>query len=307
MNLKLKRTLGFNIQMDGRLKFKLLSYLLNGCTTIGTIWFLKTNPQFANPWGISTEHWWLGYLIIRLALTFYDWLVIFGIEWVLGEDKEKRLLPTRTLSEKPVRNVPLDSLSYVFMFLNSFNEWIFVQRLCFFLWHDDSVAKSLSELNIWNTVFALAVIFIVNDIFYAPSHHLMHKPFLYPLIHQHHHRQIFPTNGYYDAGNEHPIEHLLGTLCIWAGILAANKVTGAHAFTIFMYFNIHAALAMLNHSPYNLEFEALGGWIQYSVGNHEMHHRKFTVNYAQYVMWYDHFMKTYSEYQGPSRIQQKQK
>jgi sterol desaturase/sphingolipid hydroxylase (fatty acid hydroxylase superfamily) len=39
--------------------------------------------------------------------------------------------------------------------------------------------------------------------------------------------------------------------------------------------------------------------IKYSVANHEMHHRKFTVNFAQYCMWYDYGMKTYADYEGP--------
>ena len=59
---------------------------------------------------------------------------------------------------------------------------------------------------------------------------------------------------------------------------------------------------MLNHSPYDVEFDLIPfGILQYSVANHEMHHRKFTVNYAQYCMWYDHLMKTFCAYEGPTK------
>jgi len=57
---------------------------------------------------------------------------------------------------------------------------------------------------------------------------------------------------------------------------------------------------MLNHSPYDVEFDIIPfGLLTYSVANHEMHHRKFTVNYGQYSMWYDHLMKTFASYEGP--------
>ena len=73
-----------------------------------------------------------------------------------------------------------------------------------------------------------------------------------------------------------------------------------------MFFNIHAALAMLNHSPYDVEFDIIPfGILKYSVANHEMHHRKFSVNYAQYSMFYDHLMKTFALYEGPTDIAKK--
>jgi sterol desaturase/sphingolipid hydroxylase (fatty acid hydroxylase superfamily) len=43
------------------------------------------------------------------------------------------------------------------------------------------------------------------------------------------------------------------------------------------------------------------------VVNHEMHHRKFTVNYAQYCMWYDHLAHSYTNYEGPDDSSKKLK
>jgi sterol desaturase/sphingolipid hydroxylase (fatty acid hydroxylase superfamily) len=42
-----------------------------------------------------------------------------------------------------------------------------------------------------------------------------------------------------------------------------------------------------------------GQWFQYSVEHHEMHHRKFNFNYGQYCMFYDLWMGTFIEYEGP--------
>jgi sterol desaturase/sphingolipid hydroxylase (fatty acid hydroxylase superfamily) len=140
--------------------------------------------------------------------------------------------------------------------------------------------------------------FVVRDVCYSPCHKVFHQPWCYPLIHKHHHRQHYPTRGYLDAGNEHPIEHVVGVYSTWAAVLVAVHWTGAHAATIFFFFNLHAAMAMLNHSPYDVSCNILG--IKYSVANHEMHHRKFTVNYAQYCMWYDYAMHTFADYEGPT-------
>lgn len=205
-----------------------------------------------NPWSLSLLEWTVGFVFIRSAVTFYDFLVVKLVEW-----SGAKLLPTRTTGT-PVRYVALDRTSLVFLSINSLNEWVFVQRLCHYLWYSPEVSKSLEDIGLVNTLGALYVLFVVNDVFYAPTHHVLHMPALYPLIHKHHHRQHFPTRGYLDAGNEHPIEHLVGTTCMWAALLTAVYTTGAHAVTIFVYFNIHAALAMLNHSPYNVQFSVLG-------------------------------------------------
>eukprot|EP00584_Thalassiosira_punctigera_P025484 CAMPEP_0172552132 /NCGR_PEP_ID=MMETSP1067-20121228/43645_1 /TAXON_ID=265564 ORGANISM="Thalassiosira punctigera, Strain Tpunct2005C2" /NCGR_SAMPLE_ID=MMETSP1067 /ASSEMBLY_ACC=CAM_ASM_000444 /LENGTH=240 /DNA_ID=CAMNT_0013340053 /DNA_START=541 /DNA_END=1264 /DNA_ORIENTATION=- len=166
-----------------------------------------------------------------------------------------------------------------------------------------------------------------------------------------------------DAGNEHPIEHMIGVMCTWFAVCTAEillptigmwssrvkyqgsgglfnvrdtipwtKGGGVHAATVLVFFQFHAALAMLNHSPYNVQFSLpfmgstvlfgaenkvlrwldemtivgkwvtkiiTGQWFMYSVGHHEMHHRKFNFNYGQYCMFYDLWMGTFLEYEGP--------
>jgi sterol desaturase/sphingolipid hydroxylase (fatty acid hydroxylase superfamily) len=167
-------------------------------------------------------------------------------------------------------------------------------NICHFMWHSPLVKLQLSELGLLNTFPALYMIFLAQDLVYAPLHRFMHWRPVYPLVHKHHHRQIYPTRGYADAANEHPIEHMIGVACAWAGIFGAAYTTGVHAATLFVFFNIHAALAMLNHSPYDVEFSYLG--FTYSVKAHEMHHRKFTMNYAQYFMFWDRVMGTFRPY-----------
>mmetsp|Transcript_31093 Transcript_31093/g.35414 ORF Transcript_31093/g.35414 Transcript_31093/m.35414 type:complete len:333 (-) Transcript_31093:241-1239(-) len=253
-------------------------------------------PLILNPWELTAWQWLLGGLLIRGAIAFYDHLVVYIIDSICQEN----FLPTRTTG-KPVRYVTLDTKSVVFLTINAFDEWIFVQRLCHFIWYSPDVSLDLNEISVVNTIGAIYVMFIVLDVIYAPCHHILHMPWCYKYIHKHHHRQHFPTRGYLDAGNEHPIEHVVGILCTWGAVLTAvYGPTGAHGVTLFFFFNIHAALAMLNHSPYDVEFAIIPyGIMKYSVANHEMHHRKYTINYAQYCMWYDYLMNTYRNYEGP--------
>jgi len=268
-------------------------------TTAGIVFLLLYfNTGFFNPWQLQGLSWVLGFILIRTAIVFYDHLVVFMIDSIF----KNNYLPTRTTG-KPVRYVGLDHKSFIFLAINAVHEWIFVQRLCHFIWHSPEVPLAYSEISLVNTLGSLWVMFIVLDTFYAPCHHILHMPRIYPLIHKHHHRQHFPTRGYLDAGNEHPIEHVVGVMCTWSAVLAAvYGPTGAHGLTLFIFFNVHAALAMLNHSPYDVEFPIIPGLVNYSVANHEMHHRKFTVNYAQYCMWYDHLVNTFAPYEGPKSL-----
>eukprot|EP00617_Octactis_speculum_P015535 CAMPEP_0185769128 /NCGR_PEP_ID=MMETSP1174-20130828/53387_1 /TAXON_ID=35687 /ORGANISM="Dictyocha speculum, Strain CCMP1381" /LENGTH=254 /DNA_ID=CAMNT_0028454087 /DNA_START=74 /DNA_END=838 /DNA_ORIENTATION=+ len=202
-------------------------------------------------------------------------------------------LPTRT-TDKPVRYVTLRVIDMAYLCINAVLEFFFICNLSHMMWHSDKIPKTLDGLTLLNSAGALYLIFFVLDLFYAPAHRFLHWKAVYPYIHKHHHRQIFPARGYLDAGNEHPVEHFIGTSCTWIAILTAIHSIGAHAATIFVFVNIHAALAMLNHSPYDIQFRCLG--FHYSVQAHEMHHRCFTTNYAQYYMFWDEVMGTFSPY-----------
>lgn len=242
-----------------------------------------------NPWGLGPAPLIAGFFAVRGGIYIWD-NVVEKLVHLSGARK----LPTRDKPIKPELQPELNTLSYIYLFLNAVNELIFVMNICHFMWHSPLVKLQLSELGLLNTFPALYMIFLAQDLVYAPLHRFMHWRPVYPLVHKHHHRQIYPTRGYADAANEHPIEHMIGVACAWAGIFGAAYTTGVHAATLFVFFNIHAALAMLNHSPYDVEFSYLG--FTYSVKAHEMHHRKFTMNYAQYFMFWDRVMGTFRPY-----------
>mmetsp|Transcript_21774 Transcript_21774/g.47207 ORF Transcript_21774/g.47207 Transcript_21774/m.47207 type:complete len:405 (+) Transcript_21774:208-1422(+) len=342
-------------------KQRILSFLLDTATTIFVIYHLYNSPSYVNPWEIPNAQLWIaGFVFIRFGILFYDHLVVFLIEKMF----RCKVLPTRQPGAPPVRYVELDTRSVVYLSINSFNEYVFVMRLTYYLWNEgfnQQLSWKMSQISLGNTIIALGIMFVSMDVLYAPLHHFLHLPSLYPLIHKHHHRQHFPTRGYLDAGNEHPIEHMIGVICTWFAVCTSELMLptcrvilesvmsngfddlkdattvslsggGVHAVTVLIFFQLHAALAMMNHSPYDAQFslpfvgssclfgtdnifvrrvEAIplvgkrlkriitGQWFNYSVGHHEMHHRKFNFNYGQYCMLYDLMMGTFIEYQGP--------
>ncbi|KAL7542160.1 hypothetical protein ACHAXR_011582 [Thalassiosira sp. AJA248-18] len=340
---------------------RLCSLLLDSTTTIYVLQYLYHNPSYLDPWNLPNMQLWIfGCIAIRLGVLFYDHLVVLLLEKCF----KSKVLPTREPGAPPVRYVSLDTRSIVYLSLNAFNEYAFVMRLTHYLWqggHQQLLTWKLTQMTLGNTIIALGIMFVSMDILYAPLHHMLHLPTLYPLIHKHHHRQHFPARGYLDAGNEHPIEHMIGVMCTWFAVCVAEvflptcgmwfdrvkehglsglmgggdvwtKGGGVHALTVIIFFQFHAALAMLNHSPYNVKFSLpfagsaslfgaenkllqrldemsivgkwlkrfiTGQWFRYSVGHHEMHHRKFNFNYGQYCMLYDLWMGTFIEYEGP--------
>ena len=358
----IKRSQTFPIQLRRLKKQQLISVLLDLTTAIIVAIYIYSNPSYINPWEIPVPLLWiLGFILIRCAIVFYDNLVVFLIEKVF----KCKVLPTREPGAPPVRYVELDFRSIAYLSLNSLNEYTFVMRLTYYLWnggYNGILPWQLSQVSLSNTIIALGIMFVSMDLIYAPLHHFLHLPSMYPLIHKHHHRQHFPVRGYLDAGNEHPIEHVIGVACTWFAVCTAevlvpslkmiwdviltNEVAklrsilptvalqggGAHAATVLVFFQLHAALAMMNHSPFDVQFSlpcvgssilfrsdssllsfmnkipfvgkklrrvVTGQWFRYSVGHHEMHHRKFNYNYAQYCLFYDHWMGTFIPYEGP--------
>ena len=344
-------------------KQQLTSLLLDAATAFFVMNYIYNNPSYLNPWKIpSSQIWVLGFILIRGAIAFYDNLVVFLIEKCF----KFKVLPTREPGAPPVRYVELDTRSVIYLSINSLNEYAFVMRLTHYLWnggHQGILPWKLSEIFLGNTIMAIGIMFVSMDLLYAPLHHILHTPGIYPLIHKHHHRQHFPVRGYLDAGNEHPIEHMIGVMCTWFAVCTAEllvptlKLTweatksrgladimknlsffdfqggGVHAVTVLVFFQLHAALAMMNHSPFDVQFslplvgssllfgvdnrfldvidhipvvgnhfrQALTGqWFRYSVGHHEMHHRRFNYNYGQYCLFYDHWMGTFLPYEGPT-------
>lgn len=140
------------------------------------------------------------------------------------------------------------------------------------------VPWALGELSLANTVLALPMLFIFYDFFYCLWHRLLHVRAIYGFVHKHHHRQVVPTRGNYDAMNVHPLEFIVGE---YLHLLAMAAVP-AHVTTYGFFFLLLGVLTGLNHTRCDITLPGL-----FSVRWHDLHHRIPQVNYGQYTMVWD--------------------
>ncbi len=253
----------------------------------------NTLPFLFNPFELKMYTWAVIYILKAIGLSLLETLVLFFIQ-------NSKKLEFRDNNKKAKRLEKLQIIDYLFLFINSFVETIFVHHLSLFVLNDKYIIKAMDSITIINGCVSFYLLFLADDFFYAISHRIMHWGPLYPWIHKHHHRQPLPERGYLDAGNEHPLEQVIGLSCVFIAIRVISYITTIHVVSMFIYFNIYALLAILNHTRYDVKFYGFG--FEYSVGAHEMHHRYPKSNYAQYFMYWDILMGTYKEYDDGVRF-----
>ncbi len=244
-----------------------------------------------NPFALSPLMWWCSYAVMRFLL----FITIDGIVWVIGP-RVTNPLPSRTDKTRPPYKHVLDRYDVIYLGINSFIEYAFLQQLAWFLWFHPRVLRSGGDFGLASGPLAWYLLFVVDDMLYAPAHRFMHWPPVYKYVHKHHHRNTFPSRGYIDGANEHPCEQLLALSLHWTAMHIVMRATGLHASAVVLHIALKALGACFNHTGFDLRFQFLG--IDYSVGAHEMHHRRPNTNYAQYVMFWDRLMGTYVEYQS---------
>jgi len=240
-----------------------------------------------NPWGLSTGMWCACFIALRLAL----FVGIEGVVNVLCRFATK--LPTRTGAKQPYQH-PLGKLDAAYLSINAVIEFGFVNQLTWLLYNNPNIGLRLGCLGLSNTIVALWLLLVFDDMLYAPTHRLMHNPIVYKYVHKHHHRNTFPARGYIDAANEHPLEQIIALTLNWIAIHMVMYTSGLHAATVAAHLTFKAFGACLNHTGSDVRLKLMG--IDYTVGAHEMHHRRPHTNFAQYVMFWDRLMGTYAPY-----------
>ena len=122
-------------------------------------------------------------------------------------------------------------------------------------------------------------------------HYILHSKYLYSYIHKQHHKQYLPYRGYNDAGNEHPLEQILGEFLVYVSIRLVSLHMKVHVVSILIQFILYAFFAIATHLPQKLETRILG--FLYKNKLHEIHHIKQSVNFSQNCPLWDIFMGTY--------------
>lgn len=263
------------------------------CLVSMTLVFPQRMYDWMNPFELKSQTWFMWYVLKCCGIALLDLLV----EKVVLLSKPK-LLEFRVQFPKVVGLPALEWIDFFYLSINSVIEFVFTSHVCYMILAANSpnVSYRWNELTILNTLPALWLIFIVDDFIYAFGHYTLHQKWLYPYIHKHHHRQTVPRRGYLDAGNEHPLEQIMGQGILYISLLFVARITGLHAVTILVHFVLYAALALLNHTKYDVRFTGFG--FEYTVGAHELHHRQPDCNMAQYCMIWDRYvLGTFREYE----------
>ena len=240
-----------------------------------------------NPWGLSATLWAAAFVAARIVL-------LVGVEGVVSAvGRRLSKLPTRTGGRQPYKH-PIGLLDCTYIAANSLVEFTFMSHLSRFLWLSPRIDRHFAALSVLNGPVATWLMLVVDDMLYAPTHRLLHWPPLYGWVHKHHHRNAFPTRGYIDGANEHPLEQVIALSLHWVAAHIVARIVGLHVAAAVAHLLLKAAGACFNHTGHDLRFSALG--VDYSVRAHEMHHRYPQKNFGQCVMVWDRIMGTYSPY-----------
>jgi sterol desaturase/sphingolipid hydroxylase (fatty acid hydroxylase superfamily) len=128
-----------------------------------------------------------------------------------------------------------------------------------------------TDVTLMNTVVAVVLVMLGNDVLYYAYHRLMHTDFFWNRMHYIHHEAVSP-GGLSDTFYEHPVDFFAGTLCATLPLLVVPINIGAAVTCLFL----QTFLAVAYHSGHEIRVPAL-----FTARRHDDHHRYYRGNYAQ--------------------------
>ena len=145
-----------------------------------------------NPLQFQSSTLWFCLLVLKiLALSLLDQIVLKAVRQCL----HPKPLGFRTRHPNVKGLVHLQWIDFLYLSINQVIEYVFMLNVIQFSLQHTHVYWSVSDVSPLNTVLGLYLLFVVDDLLYAPSHYFMHWKYIYPYIHKHHHRQILPKRG----------------------------------------------------------------------------------------------------------------
>lgn len=223
------------------------------------------------------------YFTHPLEWTFAHFLA-FGVIMITASEIVARSIPSFFCAADRIPLNPklhydrLDAKDVFFIFINKVSIVVFFYHFVYTLASTPSVLWAPREATIMNTFLVLIPFYVVYDFFYVLWHKFLHLRCMYGYIHKHHHRQISPTRGHYDALNVHPVEFVVGE---WIHLLVPWLIP-CHVFGAALFLVLGTVLATLNHTRLAVAIPGL-----YDVKNHAVHHRLPDTNMGQYTMFWD--------------------
>ena len=186
---------------------------------------------------------------------------------------------------QPRGKLTLDCLDRLCLFSSSILETLFTFHVVALCLRHENILWLPRDMDCFNCLLIIPIIFTVDDMVYGPAHYAMHTKYLYGYIHEQHHRQRRPFRGYDDAGNEHPLEQVIGQALLYGTLVVLLRYVQIHVVAVLLQFVAYATFAIVNHLPQDVELSVCG--FRYQNKLHEIHHARFKFNYAQNVPLFD--------------------
>lgn len=178
-----------------------------------------------------------------------------------------------------------------FILFNKAVTVLYLYHMLRFVMTSQSLTWPWEDATFVKVVLPLCPVYLLYDSMYCLWHRVLHLRQVYGYIHKHHHRQITPSRGHWDAVNVHPIEFVVGEYLH----LIVFYMVPCHVLTVLV-FNVFALLVTtVNHMQYEVRIP----WL-YDAKDHGTHHRLPDTNFGQYTMVWDKVIGYYHPFEGKS-------
>ncbi len=137
---------------------------------------------------------------------------------------------------------------------------------------------------------SVVVYLFIHDTYFYWTHRAMHRPKLFRLLHKVHHESRQPTP--WGAFSFHPYESVIGAAVIPVLVFVIPIHVGALLFVLV----VMTVCSVLNHAGYEVFpdrwLRGLPGRHLISAAHHNLHHQRYSCNFALYFRFWDKLMGT---------------
>jgi lathosterol oxidase len=236
--------------------------------------------------------------LLSLFSTFIALTAIIGIRYVVTSGlffwflwgRDQRKVQAIKLMERPLK--PDQIRNEIRWSLIASAIYALPAAIVLELWQlgGTAIYNDLSSYPLWYLPLSIGVYLFLHDTYFYWIHRLMHVKALYPVMHRVHHQSI--PNNPWASFSFHPWESIAGAVFIPILLLIVPIHVGGLMFILL----IMTLNAVLNHSGYEIFPQWwLKGWLGRNLitaAHHDLHHKRYTCNYALYFRFWDKLMGT---------------
>lgn len=164
--------------------------------------------------------------------------------------------------------------------------------LMIMMWQYDLtlIYANWSDYPIWYIPLSAIFAFFIHETYYYWLHRWLHQPKIYKLIHKVHHDSI--DTSVWTSFSFHPIESVMQAVIVPIIVM----IVPLHIYVLMALLIIMTLSAIINHAGVEI-FPSYAHkhivWKQFiGATHHDLHHRRFMVNYGLYFTFWDRWMKT---------------